>query len=222
MSSRQRGFTLIEVLLATVLLAAGLALAFATLRASTAVVERGEAMAARSDRMRAVEGFLRRRLAAAQPMAFALDTATGQPLRFVGEPERIRFVADLPDYLGQGGPHLHDIAVFGRGDGARLGVSFAMVLAGETVRAPQPRPPETLVPGLRQIRIRYRGLDEENRLGQWRDRWNAVEQLPLQVSIEIATADGRAWPPMVVALPQSSGGGGGLFGDVPPIVDGTR
>ena len=37
-----RGFTLIEVLLATVLLAAGLALAFATLRASTATAQRGE------------------------------------------------------------------------------------------------------------------------------------------------------------------------------------
>src|SRR5690606_9569616 len=37
----QRGFTLIEVLLATALLALGLALAFATLRAATATVERG-------------------------------------------------------------------------------------------------------------------------------------------------------------------------------------
>lgn len=71
--SPQRGFTLIEVLLATVLLATGLALAFATLRASTATVERGEALAQRSERMRAVEGFLRRRLASAQPIGFAID-----------------------------------------------------------------------------------------------------------------------------------------------------
>lgn len=209
---RQRGFTLIEILLATVLLAAGLALAFATLRASTAVVERGEAMATRNDRMRAVEGFLRRRLAGALPMSFAVDPGSGQPLRFVGETDRIRFVADLPDYLGRGGPHLHDIAVFGDGDGRQLGVSFSMVLAGETVRVPQPRPPEPLARDLRDVRMRYRGFDEQGRLGEWVDQWGTPDILPLQVSIEITGAGGDAWPPMVVALPQSAGAPSGLFG----------
>ena len=50
MRARTAGFTLIEVLAATVLLAAGLALGFATLRAATATAERGEAMAARTER----------------------------------------------------------------------------------------------------------------------------------------------------------------------------
>jgi general secretion pathway protein J len=211
-SRLQPGFTLIEVLLATVLLAAGLALAFATLRASTATVERGEALAARSERMRAVEGFLRRRLASAQPIGFATDTSTGNVLRFVGEPERMRFVADLPDYLGRGGPHLHDFAVYDDGDGARLAVSFAMVLAGETVEEERPRPPEPLVPDLREVRFRYRGLDAENDLTEWMDTWEAVDQLPLQVSVEIVSAGGGVWPPLVVALPQSTGGTGSAIG----------
>jgi general secretion pathway protein J len=199
------GFTLIEVLLATVLLAAGLALAFATLRASTATVERGEGLAARSDRMRAVEGFLRRRLAAAQPLAFAMDPGSGQALRFVGERDRMRFVADLPDYLGRGGPHLHDISFTGDGDrdGARLQVAFAMVLAGEVVADPDARPPEPLVRGLREARFRYRGLDAENRFTEWSTQWEAVDQLPLQVSIEIVPEVGAPWPELVVALPQS-------------------
>src|SRR5690606_11224926 len=175
--ARAAGFTLIEVLLATVLLAAGLALGFGTLRAATATVERGEAMAARTERMRAVEGFLRRRLAAAQPIAFAQNEDTGGALRFIGEPDRIRFVADLPSYLGRGGPHLHDIAVVDRGDGAALAVSFAMVLAGETVEEEEPRPPEPLVEGLTGLRIFYRGLDEEG-LTEWTDTWEEYEQLP--------------------------------------------
>ena len=108
---RSRGFTLIEVLLATTLLAAGLALAFATLRAATTVANRGEALAQRSEHMRAVEGFLRHRLAAAQPIAFALDQDSGLASRFTGDETHMRFVADLPDYLGRGGPHLHDIVV---------------------------------------------------------------------------------------------------------------
>lgn len=197
------GFTLIEVLLATVLLAAGLALGFGTLRAATATVDRGEAMAARTERMRAVEGFLRRRLAAAQPIAFGQNPDTGGALRFIGEPDRIRFVADLPSYLGRGGPHLHDVAVFDSDAGAALAVSFGMVLAGETVEEGEARPPEPLVDGLTDLRIRYRGLDEEG-LTDWLDAWDSYEQLPLQVSIEIESEQGGAWPALVVALPQAA------------------
>lgn len=205
---RAPGFTLIEVLLATVLLAAGLGLAFATLRASTATVERGEAMAARSERTRAVEGFLRRRLASAVSMGFATDPETGDVLRFVGEPERMRFVADLPNYLGRGGPHLHDISVLDDGRTAWLGVAFSMVVAGETVQEARPREPEPLVPDLTAARFRYRGIDAENGLGEWLDHWEAVDSLPLQVSIELSSTSGGTWPPLVVALPQSSGGNG--------------
>ncbi|QDW67111.1 prepilin-type N-terminal cleavage/methylation domain-containing protein [Luteimonas granuli] len=199
--ARATGFTLIEVLLAIALLATGLALGFATLRAATATVERGETLAARSERMRAVEGFLRRRLASALPIVFARDADTGNALRFVGEPDRIRFVADLPDYLGRGGPHLHDVAVVGEGAEAALAVSFTMVLAGETIVEDAPRPPEPLVEGLTGLRIRYRGLDEDGS-AEWLDAWDAHDSLPLQVSIEIESAQGGTWPPLVVALPQ--------------------
>ncbi len=202
------GFTLIEVLLATVLLASGLALAFATLRASTATVERGETLAARSERMRAVEGFLRRRLASAVPMGFATDPQTGDVLRFIGEPDRMQFVADLPNYLGQGGPHLHDLMVLDDGGQASLAVAFSIIAAGEAVEEASPRPPERLVPDLTALRFRYRGIDDEGVLGDWAERWEAVDQLPLQVLIALASGSGGAWPELVVALPQSTGGAG--------------
>jgi general secretion pathway protein J len=191
------------VLLATVLLASGLALGFATVRAATATAERGEAMAANTERMRAVEGFLRRRLAAAQAISFGEDASNGGALRFIGEPDRIRFVADLPSYLGRGGPHLHDIAVHGRGDDATLAVSFTMVLAGETIEEDRPRPPEPLVTGLTGLRIRYRGFDADTGEAVWLDAWDSYEELPLQVAIEIQSSRGGAWPALVVALPQA-------------------
>ena len=187
------------------LLAAGLALGFATLRAATATVDRGEALASRNERMRAVQGFLRKRLASAAPIAFAIEDDSGRMVRFVGERTRMRFVADLPDYLGRGGPHLHDVAVLD--DGGRLVVSFAMVLAGQTVEDRDARPPEPLVPDLTEARFRYRGINEEGRLGDWTDTWEQVDSLPLQVSIELSSRNGGVWPPMVVSLPQRAGGG---------------
>ncbi|MCJ0825657.1 prepilin-type N-terminal cleavage/methylation domain-containing protein [Luteimonas sp. 50] len=197
-----RGFTLIEVLLATALLAAGLALAFATLRAATATANRGEAIAARSERMRAVEGFLRARLVATRPVAFAIEADSGLAQRFVGEPGRMRFVADLPDYLGHGGPYLHEFAVErDGGDTLRLTVALSVVQGGEVVQEREPRAPELLAEGLRAVRFRYRAMDADNRLGQWQEQWRTPEALPLQVEIDLQDADGRDWPPLVVALP---------------------
>lgn len=216
--SAQRGFTLIEVLLATVLLAGGLALAMTTLRAAAATVTRGEAIAQRSERMRAVSSFLRHRIGAALPMGFETDPETGVQSRFVGSADRMRFVADLPDYLGQGGPHLHDIALIdaaGTGDneGPALAVSFAMVQGGVTIEEREPRPPEPLVEGVEQLRFRYRGLNEEGRLGEWQQAWETVDRLPLQVAIAIDSSDGDPWPELVIALPQAGAYGGTGVGE---------
>ena len=208
----QRGFTLLEVLVATALLAAGLALAFATVRAATATAQRGEQLSQRSERMRAVEGFLRRRIASALPIGFETLPDTGEQLRFVGEPTRMRFVADLPDYLGRGGPHLHDVELFDDGETSRLAVSFTVVAAGRAWPEPGSRPPDTLASQLSEVHFRYRGLDQDNVLGEWQEQWDSPGVLPLQVSIEIVDAAGRRWPTLVVALPQAgAGGAGGLF-----------
>lgn len=203
---KARGFTLIEVLLATALLAAGLAIAFATLRAATATVQRGESMAQRNERIRAVSGFLRTRLAAARPVAFAMDESGGIAYRFRGEPARIEFVADLPDYLGRGGPYLHRIDVErAEGGTLRMTVSFRMVQGGAVVgdergdaRGLQP---EVLVEGLRSADIRYRGMRVDGRAGEWQPRWDEGDAMPLQVELRLRDADGKAWPPLLVALP---------------------
>lgn len=213
--SSSRGFTLIEVLLATTLLAAGLALAFATLRAATAIANRGEALAQRSEHMRAVEGFLRHRLAATQPIAFALDQDSGLASRFTGDDQHMRFVADLPDYLGRGGPYLHELAIERDGNHARLTLALTMVLAGETVDEPQARPPEILADDLGAARFRYRALDADNKLGEWTDKWETGEALPLQVEITLRDADGRDWPPLLVALPLAGSFTGGGAGSQP-------
>lgn len=194
-----RGFTLIEVLIATVLLAGGLTLAFATIGAATKTTQRGERMAAHSERIRAVEGFLRRRLEAARPVPFNFEPDTGMADRFVGEPDRMRFVADLPDYLGRGGPYLHDFAI--EGGGERITLALNMVLAGKVVEEDGQRAPEVLVEGLDSARFRYRTYAQDGTLGEWTDRWETAEQLPLMVEVTLKDRDGQAWPPVIVALP---------------------
>ena len=201
MMRRAGGFTLIEVLLATGLLAVGLALGFATLRAAGATAQRGEAMAERNERIRAVSDFMRRRIAGAQGIVFELGPGTGAAKRFEGDVNTMRFVADLPDYLGRGGPHLHAFGV-GRGDegGLDLLVDFRMVQAGKVVPGSAARPPEPLAEGLRMVRFAYRGLAGDGEVGPWEAAWEDPAKLPLQVRVQVVDARG-ARPDMVGALP---------------------
>lgn len=206
-TTRAHGFTLVEILLATVLLATALALAFATLRASTATVQRGEALAQRSEHMRAVDGFLRARLAGARFQGFELDSASALPLRFVGEQSRMRFVADLPDYLGHGGPYVHELFVVEDGDGVRLLLDLSVqqpVDGAAPVFTAEQRPPELLAEGLQSVRFRYRALDADGRLGEWQAQWPTPERLPLQVEIAIRDGRGEDWPTLRVALPMGA------------------
>ena len=196
--SRQRGFTLLEVLLATTLLAAGLALAFAILRTAAATTERGDTISARNERIRAVSAFLQRRLGGAQGLVYEVDPASGQSRRFDGQPDALRFVADLPDYLGRGGPHLHALTL-GRGPaGIDLNVAFHMVQAG--VSLPAARPPEPLADALAVVRFSYRSVTSHGQPGPWLETWEQVDAMPLQVRVQVTDARG-AWPDMVVALP---------------------
>ena len=193
-------FTTGTVDLATTLLAAALALAFATLRAAGASVERGEQLAERNERMRAVSGFLRRRIGGAQGTLYAPQDAGSGMARFEGDARSMRFVADLPDYLGRGGPHLHELSVLAGEDGLALEVGFRMLQGGQAL--PATRPPEPLADGLREVRFSYRPVDAQGGVGEWTQHWEATQSMPLQVRVQVSDARG-AWPDMVVALPMA-------------------
>src|SRR5690606_23003597 len=145
-SARADGFTLAGVLLPPALLPAGLPLPFPTLPAATARVLRAVPSPPRAVRPRAGAALVRPVPAGARHMAF--ESPEGEPpRRFAGEPDRVRFVADLPEYLGQGGPYLHDVRierVRGDGGGVRLLLDLRMVLAGEALAHEPGRPPELL------------------------------------------------------------------------------
>jgi len=194
---RAAGFTLLEVLLAVSLLAAALALVFGILRAAGATVERGEVIAARNERIRAVSGFLRQRIASAQGAVYGLDPGSGRSLRFEGDAGSMRFVADLPDYLGRGGPYLHEFTTKPVDGKEALLVDFRMIQGDELLEAE--RPPEPLAQGLDDVEFAYRAIDVSGEIGPWLSRWTMVDALPQQVRVRIRDGKGT-WPDMVVAL----------------------
>lgn len=210
---RQRGFTLLEVLVATALLALGLSLAFASVRSAQAISARGEAKAAANEQMRAVLDVLRSRMQSALPLAFERSQDGVPGVRFEGDAQQLRFVADVPGYFGRGGPYLHELRVVPaeQGQGVQLHLRLVLVSAGQLHEESPARPAEPIATQLRQVNLRYRGWDALNgRLGDWQGQWDwAGQQRPPQfVSIAIEPLEGHAWPEMVVAIPQQRPGAG--------------
>jgi general secretion pathway protein J len=210
---RARGFSLVEVMLATALLAAGIALAFATLGSATVATERAEAAAQRQERLRAVQAFVRRQVEAALPLPFEPVDATGDVIVFEADADELKLVAPMPGYLSHGGPYLQTFRLVRGAGGLRL--EFVHQLLTPEGPLPPEREPEILLDGIRTGRFELRTLDDRGEPGDWTSRWDEPGQIPRLVRLELELDDPRArWPGLVAAprlaqMPVPSGGGQG-------------
>ena len=128
-----RGFTLVELLLATVLLALLVAGAWSGIRTATRAASSGEELIERTNRVRVAQEFLRRELTQSLALAYEEEVGTGQRLMFGGERDELTFVAPMPGYLGRGGPYVQQLS-FVSGNGGRQLVFHHALLNGYDAR----------------------------------------------------------------------------------------
>ncbi|MFY2763301.1 prepilin-type N-terminal cleavage/methylation domain-containing protein [Arenimonas sp. MALMAid1274] len=198
--SRARGFSLIEVLLATVLLAAGMALAFSTLSNATVATERAEALAQRNERLRAVQAFLRRQLENALPLPYEFIEGTGEATVFECEGDTLRLVAPMPGYLSRGGPYLQTFRLVRGADGLRLEFEHQLMTPDGPIDSE--REPEILLEGIAEGEFQVRTLEDDGEPGEWRNRWDRPAQIPRLVQLQLRLRDERAHWPTLVAAPR--------------------
>ena len=202
--SREAGFTLIEIILATVLLALGLTIAFASLHSANASAQRAELAAARNEHLRAVQGFLYRTLQSAQPLVLARDARSQQVTYFDGTRDTLRFVAPMPGYLSRGGPYVLTLKLVpsDAGGGMRLQFRYAMLVDEKPFAADDKLAPEDLLDGIAEAHFEYRALGADAKIGSWQPGWDRSAELPLQVRLQLRFTDtSRAWPAFTTALP---------------------
>lgn len=198
-----RGFTLIEILLATAILAAGMAIAFATIHAATLIGQRDESSAAELERMRSVERFFRQSLMRALPLSMGLSAKQEQTL-FIGSRDHLRFVSELADGLGRGGTYVFDLFAVSYHGHIQLRLAVSPRLANQPVQPADMTKSEVIADDLRQVQFHYRGIN--NRMGAagpWLDEWTHDDRLPVIVAMQIAD-EARSWPEMIVALPAAT------------------
>lgn len=204
MKRQPRGFTLIEVVVALALLALGLALAFGTLRGTTRATEKSEATAARSERLRAVQGFMRAQISAALPIAYQVDPATGEASYLSGERDKLQFVGAMPGYLSRGGPYLQTFELKRGNRGQQLVFTFRMLTTDGPIDSE--REPQVLLDGIDEGKFEFRTISATGGAADWQDAWQARGQMPPLLRLSLRFDDERRrWPDFVVPLRLGTG-----------------
>ncbi|MEM7054737.1 MAG: prepilin-type N-terminal cleavage/methylation domain-containing protein [Pseudomonadota bacterium] len=200
--SLQAGFTMIELLLATALIAIIMAMAYGGFRAGVRASTSGEERIEETNRIRLAHEFVRRQIALAQPLIIEQDeTGEELPIRFEGDRDRIRLVAPLPGYLGFGGPYVQEFRIERGNEGVDLVFAFAMLNSYEPGNL-DIDPPVTLLENVGDVQFEFLGFDEDGETVFWEGFWEETDRMPLAVSMqmELPRENGLIWPDLTTPL----------------------
>lgn len=197
---RARGFTLIELMLALMLMAGIAAILFGSLSLAAQSWDGGEAKAERVSDMRATLAYLRTQLSEQYPQR--MWKAPELPLMFAGEREELRYAAVLPERVAGGGVYYFRLAVVRTGEKSQL-VQERTIPDTSSLQAPEFADAErsVLAEDIAELRISYLGRDASTAelvAPTWRDRWEDKQRLPLLMRVDVKPVKGLPWPTLVV------------------------
>lgn len=178
-----RAFTLVELLLALSLMSMLLALAYGGLRASTRATDKGQKVLEDSGRIRMAHQFVRKQINQMAPLGFE-DQQLGDRAVFIGEPNKIRYVAPMPGYLGFGGPQVQELEIVSGDNGDALVLSHALLQGFEEANLYE-RAPILLIENIEFAEFSFLGKDESGELVGWVNQWADPAILPVAVALEI-------------------------------------
>ncbi|HXZ00349.1 MAG TPA: prepilin-type N-terminal cleavage/methylation domain-containing protein [Stellaceae bacterium] len=202
MTASQRGFTLLELLISIVLLALLTTMLFGGLQLGTRQLDRQTDRVERAARLSLAQGFLRRQLADARPLADPAQAAG--IVAFTGERDSLRFFNPTPASAASGG--LESLSVeFVEGHGRSAG---ALLLRRRSDEAGAAAHDSVLLDQVRQAEFAYFGVTAPGETAAWHASWRDMAYLPSLVRLSVVFSDGAVMPEMIVALRLSPGAAG--------------
>jgi len=188
-----RGFTLVELLAGIAIFALISGSLYGALGLSVKAFDSVSKRTDAEQKVRVVSGFLQRSLDQGYPLA--LVNRNGWKLLYEGDAKSLRYVANLPGFLGYGG--LYEMIFSTHYNEGQLSLVLERrplfidkargELRGELEK-------QVLMKELKTINFRYYGRGAEDENPQWKEQWRDAKRLPELVEIQITAADGDRWP----------------------------
>ena len=199
-NARARGFTLLELTIALVLLALLSTVLFGSLKLAGRSTDSGEAKADAVSSMRLAENFLRTNLAQEHPLR--MRKMVQFPLLFSGRNDELRYAAELPARVAGGGIWFYRLAVHADDPKSPLVLERIIPdLSAASMPEFDNADRSVLAEGIAKLVIGYYGRDSgavTSTTPTWRDRWDDTQRLPLLIRIDVTPKLGRPWPTLFV------------------------
>lgn len=195
---RIAGFTLLELLIGLTLLGIMLTLLFGGFRLALRSWDALEMRLHAGMDEHVALGLVRRLASSTQPLRS--NHQPGQPLIFVGQPDRLVMVATLTESLGL---RLIEISIVPRQDRLQLVLHESPLRYGreslltDTVAEAQPR---VLIDNLQSAEFGFFGAPRINEVPGWYPHWDPADQFPTLVRLRLTPKGGGTFDFMVATM----------------------
>ena len=221
-SIRQRGFTLIEVLIAMTLLSIMVVLLFSSLRICAQSWEQGETKINEVNEVAVVYGFFQRHLASAIPLwnDFSEQKTSGtmapaerdnKTFSFQGNKQSLQFVSVFPASAGRSGMQLFSIAPDNEQALKVTLTPFFPTNEGEAWQQEE----AVVLKQVTEFSLAYFGDADGVGEYRWHEQWLENRTQPSLVKITISTENGIFWPEMIIAVKIASADSSNMGGQQP-------
>ena len=197
----QRGFTLIELVVAMALLGTMMVLMYSGLTFSLRGWDAGAANGQRIADRRIGENFLRRELSEIFPMRWKDPMVLR--LAFEGETQRVRFVSSRPADVTGGGLSLVGIEVEAGADSRDRSLVMRRAMPDDDAKDFGPldgAKGTVILAGVDSVAFSYFGSENDFTDPKWSDTWTYAGRVPQMVRMRIRTTEGTVLPEMLVRV----------------------
>jgi general secretion pathway protein J len=197
----EAGFTLLEIIVAVVILAMIMTTAFGALRLGDRSWEAGIKRAAESEQLRSTGNLLRRQFNQIVPMVWTVDNEPR--IAFNGEQRQVQFIATAPQHHGATGLFEFTLSAEGTEDDVRLVLNYTLFNPDQTSLGPPDGGRRVqLAERLKSVELEYFGSRKADETPAWHAQWDTEQTTyPEMVRLRVERESGALqWPELLLSL----------------------